>query len=257
MTILYTTNIGLRKPPQNYPNWYVPLDANRDQIDALAPIGGLACRQSEFPSTTLNVRLGAGTFRKPDGTLGSVSSSTQGLTASATNYLYLNSSYAVAVSTTSFPGSGAYVPIATVLTGSTTIISVTDSRLCYMAVGAGTGYLPSSGGTLSDGANIALGTTTGTEFGTATNQLIGFYGATPIVQRTNAAQAAISTLSMGGASVAVIGNTTSVDQASNLNGNFASINGQLVNGAADLAALKALLNEIRTALVTIGLIKGS
>jgi len=38
--------------------------------------------------------------------------------------------------------------------------------------------------TISDGGNITLGTTTGTQIGTATNQLIGFYGTTPVAQPT-------------------------------------------------------------------------
>lgn len=39
--------------------------------------------------------------------------------------------------------------------------------------------------TLADAANIAVGTTTGTQIGTATSQKIGFYGATPIDQAGN------------------------------------------------------------------------
>jgi hypothetical protein len=38
--------------------------------------------------------------------------------------------------------------------------------------------------TISDGGDITLGTTTGTQIGTATNQLVGFYGTTPVAQPT-------------------------------------------------------------------------
>lgn len=38
------------------------------------------------------------------------------------------------------------------------------------------------GFTLTDNGNIVIGTTTGTQFGTATNQLLSFYGSTSIVQ---------------------------------------------------------------------------
>ena len=38
------------------------------------------------------------------------------------------------------------------------------------------------GGTMKDGANIALGTATGTKIATATTQKLGFYGKTPISQ---------------------------------------------------------------------------
>lgn len=37
---------------------------------------------------------------------------------------------------------------------------------------------------LKDGGNIQTGTTTGTEIGTAANQKLGFFGATPVVQPT-------------------------------------------------------------------------
>lgn len=42
---------------------------------------------------------------------------------------------------------------------------------------------------LGDGLNIALGSTTGTKFGTASSQKLGFYGATPVTQRTLVAAA--------------------------------------------------------------------
>lgn len=41
-----------------------------------------------------------------------------------------------------------------------------------------------SGGTLNDGANIAVGTSAGTKLGTATTQKLGFFNATPVVQPT-------------------------------------------------------------------------
>lgn len=43
--------------------------------------------------------------------------------------------------------------------------------------------------TQKDGGDIALGTTTGTKIGTATNQKLGFYNATPITQGTAVADA--------------------------------------------------------------------
>lgn len=43
-----------------------------------------------------------------------------------------------------------------------------------------------AGDTLDDGANIALGTTTGTKIGTATSQKLGLWNVTPIVQPTTA-----------------------------------------------------------------------
>ena len=43
-------------------------------------------------------------------------------------------------------------------------------------------YLQLIGGTLTEGANIALGAATGTKIGTANTQRIGFWNATPTTQ---------------------------------------------------------------------------
>ena len=44
--------------------------------------------------------------------------------------------------------------------------------------------------TLTDGVNIPVGTTTGTEIGTAAAQKLGFHGATPVVQQSHVADPA-------------------------------------------------------------------
>jgi hypothetical protein len=46
-----------------------------------------------------------------------------------------------------------------------------------------------NGLTLGDGASIAVGSTAGTKIGTATSQKLGFYNATPVIQRTLAVAA--------------------------------------------------------------------
>lgn len=56
----------------------------------------------------------------------------------------------------------------------------------------GGGGLLLSGGTLDDGANIALGSTTGTKIGTATTQKLGFFNATPVVRQSQPAAAAFT-----------------------------------------------------------------
>lgn len=86
---------------------------------------------------------------------------------------------------------------------------------------------------LSDGKNIVLGTTTGSKIGTATSQKLGFWGATPIVQRVGAAQAAVATT---GAS-----NSTPYGFAT----------------AAQADAIVTLVNELRAALIAAGIIKGA
>lgn len=59
--------------------------------------------------------------------------------------------------------------------------------------GGGSGaYLPLAGGTLDDGANVALGSTTGTKIGTATTEKLGFFNATPVVRQSAPAAAAFT-----------------------------------------------------------------
>jgi hypothetical protein len=79
---------------------------------------------------------------------------------------------------------------------------------------------------------IAAGTTNGLKIGTATTQKLGFYNATPIVQRSGAAQAAVA--------------TTSATNSSPYGYSQAQADG-----------IVTLLNEIRAALVAVGIIKGS
>lgn len=54
------------------------------------------------------------------------------------------------------------------------------------------GAFPAAGGTITDGGNIALGETTGTQIGTASTQKLGFLGATPIVRASTPSAAAFS-----------------------------------------------------------------
>lgn len=84
--------------------------------------------------------------------------------------------------------------------------------------------------TMKEDKNIILGTTTGTKIGTATTQKIAFYNSTPIMQRANSAQAAAPAGGTGATAGAY-------DTAEN----------------RDAAAL---LNEIRTGLINLGLMKG-
>lgn len=85
--------------------------------------------------------------------------------------------------------------------------------------------------TLAEGVDWALGTTTGTKLGTAAAQKLAFHGATPVIQRAGAAQAAVST------ATATLASYGFAEEQAN--------------------AIVALVNEIRAALVEKGLIKGS
>jgi len=53
-------------------------------------------------------------------------------------------------------------------------------------------HLPVAGGTLDDGANVAVGIGTGTKIGTAVSQKLGFWGTTPVAQPSGADQAAVT-----------------------------------------------------------------
>ena len=87
--------------------------------------------------------------------------------------------------------------------------------------------------TMDDAANIILDTTTGTKIGTAVGQKLSFYGASPIAQMAHADQAALSL----GSTI----NSSAYGCAS----------------SADFNATIALLSEMRTVLVNLGLMKGS
>jgi hypothetical protein len=218
-------------------------------LDAQNALGAFGVTYTENPSASLNVRVAGGTFRKSDGTVVTVATSTQAMTANATNSIWVTDIGTLAVATTGFPAATNIVRVATVVAGATSITSVSDARLPYTSFGSalsGT-YLALAGGTLADAANIALGTTTGTQLGTATSQKLGFYGATPVTQRTNANQAAL-TDNTGG-----IASTT-----------FTAIAAGASYAQSDMVAVKNALsqvvlsvNEIRTSLVNLGLIKGS
>jgi hypothetical protein len=96
--------------------------------------------------------------------------------------------------------------------------------------------------TLTDASNIAAGTTTGTKVGTATTQKLGFWNVTPVVQPSGANQAALTDNTTGTAGTSLVAAGTTYT-AANINNNFASLN--------------RLVAELRGALVSSGLIKGS
>jgi len=81
-----------------------------------------------------------------------------------------------------------------------------------------------------DGRNIQVGLATGTKIGTAIDQKLGFWNKVPVVQPTSASQAAVS------------GTADSTYSANEVT---------LIND------IVTLLNQIRSDLVNIGIIKGS
>lgn len=86
--------------------------------------------------------------------------------------------------------------------------------------------------TFGEGINYACGTVTGSQIGTSASQKIGFHGATPVVQRASAAQAAVAATS-------------------------ATNSSPYGYSQSQADAIVTLLNEIRATLVAKGLFKGS
>ena len=87
--------------------------------------------------------------------------------------------------------------------------------------------------TVQDARNISTGTTTGTIMATTTAQKLAFHGATAVIQRAGAAQAAVATTAAT--------NTTPYGYTT----------------AAQADAIVALVNEIRATLVEKGIMKGA
>lgn len=95
---------------------------------------------------------------------------------------------------------------------------------------------------LADSGGFSFGTSTGGKIGTASNQLIGFWGATPVSQPTSANQAAL-TNSTSGSYDGTLAAVSGTGDDGTINNNFTDV--------------FTLLNELRVALVSTGLIKGS
>lgn len=90
---------------------------------------------------------------------------------------------------------------------------------------------------VENGADILLviPAANGASLGNATTDTVSLYGVTPVAQRTNAAQAAVVT-------------TNAVSTTSNIWG---------FSTSTQANSLVSLVNELRTALVNLGAIKGS
>ena len=192
MSTTYTPNVKLGQPALGDTGWSAPLNANCTTLDSLSPVGGLAVTLTELPSASLNIAVAAGTYIAQSGVpTAYAGANSTAMTASSMNYVYLNNSGTLTVNTTGFPTSPIlYCPLAVVVANSATLTSVTDARVCFPIVGAG--FLPLFGGMLADGANLAVGTSTGTQIGTSSSQKLGFFGHAPAVQPTMGAATASS-----------------------------------------------------------------
>ena len=104
----------------------------------------------------------------------------------------------------------------------------------------------------------------GAQMGQATGDKIGFYGSTPVIQPTSANQAVVTatqvavTDSLDGATFTGTALSTSSTPTVDELEAIAGMLGLAVNAAGtDIAALIVLTNQMRSELVTIGLMKGS
>lgn len=191
MAITFTPNAQLQKPANNDRNWDAALNANTDAVDAVNSIGKLMVTSHELPSTTLTVKVSGGSFLATDSTVATYAGTgSLALTLSTTQHVWLTNAGTLTTGTT-WPAT-AHVRLATVVLGATAVTSITDERICLPICTTG-GYLLLSGGTLTDGANLVVGSSTGTQMATATTQKLGFYGKTPVVQQTGGAASATGT----------------------------------------------------------------
>lgn len=183
MSNTYTLNTKLAMPAIGDTGWSISVNGNCTTIDGFTAVGALAVTTTEIPSATLNVAVAPGTYIKQDGTIGTYAGvATQAIAASSTQVLYLDLTASGAlVVAASYPATP-HVRLATVVAGSASISSITDNRQCFPVVGS-----------WADGVNITLGTSVGSQIGTATNQKLGFYGKSPIVQPTLGAATATGT----------------------------------------------------------------
>ena len=227
MSNTYSPNLKLATPAPDDPDWNNALDANRQILDRQNAIGDLAVTTHEQPSASLMVDIAAGVFLNQAGAIVTYAGAMGvAVTASAVTSLYLTPAGVLTQSRTGFPvGTAPYIPLATIVSGTSTITSITDARCVFPVVGSP--FLLLSGGTLADGANIALGTATGTQFGTAATEKLAFFGATPIVQPVNtsdlrAALIALGLLGTGGANPLNLNGGTLTAAAATISGAVAA-----------------------------------
>ncbi|AMV37372.1 hypothetical protein [Planctomyces sp. SH-PL62] len=183
MSMTYTPNAKLARPGPADRNWNVPLNANADAIDALAPVGGLCVAPTEVPSATLRVRAAPGRFQRRDGTIGVFAGAPAiALAGGSTTYVYLDDAGQALTSTSGFPATS-HVPLAIVVAGASAVADVTDVRVVCATVGSDSRpFLTPAGGVLNDGATFALGSTSGLKIGTSAAQKLGFWNAAPVAR---------------------------------------------------------------------------
>ncbi len=119
-----TARLGLAKPAAADRTWDVPLNANADALDA-GPLGSLAVRAHESPSTSLLIDVGAGAFVNAAGVYTSYAGvSGFAIGASLTRSVWLTDAAVLTVGA-SYPAPATnHVRLGVVVTGVATVTSI-------------------------------------------------------------------------------------------------------------------------------------
>lgn len=138
-------------------NWHVPYQRSLEWLAATSPVGGLAVSPASvdaaMASDSLNVRVGAGSYAGPDGAvLAYAGTSSYAIASSSTRRVYLDAAGTLA-DAASWPAAW-HVRLATVVTGASTITSVTDERIVCGRSGAAVATL--TGATTLDGTHSVV-----------------------------------------------------------------------------------------------------
>lgn len=138
-----TQNLALLKLDTGTAGWGPTWNAILTALDGLAALGPLAVRAYDVSTTTglstsLRIGVAAGVFVDSTGAYVSYAGtggSPTTLTASVTTYVWLTDTGTLTTGS-AFPGGGTkIVRLAVVVTGGTTITSITDARVPYVSAG--------------------------------------------------------------------------------------------------------------------------
>src|SRR5262245_36718059 len=137
MATSYTSKVRLAKPGTSDTGWGPLITGDLDALDELGPVGGLVVATAKTPSASLNVRVAAGKFADQSGAVQSYTGTpSQVVAANSTKVLYLDGAAGWALTFgTAYP-STPHVRLATVVTGSSTVTSITDDRQCFVVAGS-------------------------------------------------------------------------------------------------------------------------
>ena len=134
MSTTYTSKVGLGIPATSDRNWDIPMAANFNLLDALAPLYSLLVKAHETPSASLNVTVNPGPYPTKTGTVAAYAGvSSYPLSASSTTYLWLTTS-GVLTTGASYPSTYC-VRLAHVVTGTSSVTTIYDDRFIPQGYG--------------------------------------------------------------------------------------------------------------------------